>query len=320
MSNPDAEEVIELENRAQAEALFGSQDANLRVIRSALDVQLVGRNNTLKVRGAPENVQRAARVVAELLEIFHRAGRITGEQVECAVEDAAAEATPFAQVKIDVFRAGGMVRPKTTGQARYVNAIDDNDLVFSIGPAGTGKTYLAVAKAISALKRGTLRRVALVRPAVEAGEKLGFLPGDLQEKVNPYLRPLYDALHDMMDPGHIRRFMENGIIEVIPLAFMRGRTLSNSFVILDEAQNCTIRQMKMFLTRIGPGSKIVVTGDISQGDLPEGEMSGLVHVQHILKGLRGVEFVYLEKADIVRHRLVQDIVRAYEEYESTNRR
>jgi phosphate starvation-inducible PhoH-like protein len=208
------------------------------------------------------------------------------------------------------------IKPRTVGQKDYVKAIESADLVFSIGPAGTGKTYLAVAMAVAALKKRMVARVILVRPAVEAGESLGFLPGDIRAKVDPYLRPVYDALHDMLSAEKIRKLMEMGIIEIVPLAFMRGRTLNNSFVILDEAQNATVAQMKMFLTRLGENSRAVVTGDITQIDLDDEKASGLVQIQKMLKGVKGIEFVYLTERDVVRHRLVQEIIKAYERYES----
>ena len=217
--------------------------------------------------------------------------------------------------EIDVFFKDAVVRPKTAGQNRYVNTIKNNDVVFCIGPAGTGKTYLAVALALSALKNGVVKKIVLARPAVDAGEKLGFLPGDIQAKVNPYLRPLYDALSDMMDTVQVKKYLENDLIEILPLAFMRGRTLNNSFVILDEAQNCTNKQMKTFLTRLGCKSRIVVTGDVTQIDLPTGTVSGLIDVQDKLINIKGIDFVHLAKADIVRHKLVQDIVDAYEKFE-----
>jgi phosphate starvation-inducible PhoH-like protein len=208
------------------------------------------------------------------------------------------------------------IKPRTIGQKEYIKAIESCDLVFSIGPAGTGKTYLAVAMAVSALKKRMVARVILVRPAVEAGESLGFLPGDIRAKVDPYLRPVYDALHDMLSAEKIRKLMEMGVIEIVPLAFMRGRTLNNSFVILDEAQNATVAQMKMFLTRLGENSRAVVTGDITQIDLDDDKASGLVQIQRILEGVKGVEFIYLSERDVVRHRLVQEIIKAYERYEN----
>ncbi|MGR3219350.1 MAG: PhoH family protein [Candidatus Anammoxibacter sp.] len=218
----------------------------------------------------------------------------------------------FERLKIDVFIKGASIKPKTIGQCGYVEAIKKNDIVFSIGPAGTGKTYLAVALAISALKNEIVEKIVLARPAVESGEKLGFLPGDIHAKINPYLRPLYDALANMMDVARVKKYIENDIIEILPLAFMRGRTLNNSFIILDEAQNCTTKQMKTFLTRLGMRSRVVITGDITQVDLPVGEASGLIDVQKKLANIPGISFVYLDKHDIVRHHLIRDILSAYE--------
>jgi len=284
----------------------------LKRIRDALGIQVVARNGVIKLIGKPEDIERAEGVLDELIGVIRHEGRLRQEHIETALDSAMATPSQRGMQRIPVFKRRRSIYPKTGGQQQYVEAIDRSSLVFCIGPAGTGKTYLAVAKAVAALREEKIDRIALVRPAVEAGEKLGFLPGDLEAKVNPYLRPLYDALHDMMEPNQTRRCMDNGVIEVIPLAFMRGRTLSHSFIILDEAQNCTIRQMKMFLTRIGLNSSVVVTGDVSQGDLPEGEMSGLIHAEKILKEINGIEFVYLDKSDIVRHPLVQFIVEAFE--------
>jgi len=310
--NEKPQRVIEIPEGISPQSLFGSQDVHLRHIRDALGVRLVARDGLIKVIGDPRDVERAGAVIDELISVLRHEGRLKTESVEESLANATGASLDSGARRIRVFRRGRSIQPKTRGQQEYVTAIDRSDLVFCIGPAGTGKTYLAVAKAVDALRQEKIDRVALVRPAVEAGEKLGFLPGDLEAKVNPYLRPLYDALHDMMEPNQIRRSMDNGVIEVIPLAFMRGRTLGRSFVILDEAQNCTIRQMKMFLTRIGLNSNVVVTGDVSQGDLPEGEMSGLIHAEKILKDISGIEFVYLDKSDIVRHPLVQLIVEAFE--------
>ncbi len=307
----NSQQTVEIPEGQAAHALLGSHDAHLKRIRDAFGVQVVARDGLVKITGGADAVDRARRVLDDLVGIVRREGRVLEEHVDAALQDSLVEGTMREQ-RITVYRRGRWIQPKTEGQLGYVQAIDRSDLVFCIGPAGTGKTYLAVAKAVEALRQERVDRLALVRPAVEAGEKLGFLPGDLEAKVNPYLRPLYDALHDMMDPHQIRRSMDNGVIEVIPLAFMRGRTLARSFVILDEAQNCTIRQMKMFLTRIGLHSRIVVTGDVSQGDLPEGEISGLIHAEKILKEVSGIQFIYLNKSDIVRHKLVQHIVEAYE--------
>ena len=307
-----SQRVIAIPDGVSPQSVFGSHDTYLKRIRDALGIQVVARNGVIKFIGKPEDVDRAEGVLDELIGVIRQEGRLRREHVETALDSAMATPSQRGMQRIPVFKRSRSIYPKTGGQQQYADAIDRSNLVFCIGPAGTGKTYLAVAKAVAALREEKIDRIALVRPAVEAGEKLGFLPGDLEAKVNPYLRPLYDALHDMMEPNQTRRCMDNGVIEVIPLAFMRGRTLGHSFVILDEAQNCTIRQMKMFLTRIGLNSSVVVTGDVSQGDLPEGEMSGLIHAEKILKEINGIEFVYLDKSDIVRHPLVQFIVEAFE--------
>ncbi|NUN22125.1 MAG: PhoH family protein [Candidatus Jettenia caeni] len=275
-------------------------------------MQLVARRGLLKLEGEKEQVDTSREVLNKLLEIVRSTGRLDLEDVEQAIVDAKSDAGEETTQTIDVFLKGIFIKPKTEGQAKYIEAIKKNDLVFCIGPAGTGKTYLAVAMALSFLKSGRIRRIVLARPAVEAGEKLGYLPGDIKAKVNPYLRPLYDAIADMMDVGHVKKYLESDIIEILPLAYMRGRTLNDSFIILDEAQNCTVKQMKTFLTRLGMRSRVVVTGDITQVDLPAGEMSGLIDVQERLMNIQNISFVYLTKSDIVRHKLVQDIVDAYE--------
>lgn len=296
--------------------MFGIEDRFLKTVKSTFGVSVVARNDSLILSGDEPAVMRAERTILELRRLHGSGMTVTLREVE-AIADAIANEGAFDDraERIEIFAQQVYVRPKTPGQAAYIESMRANDLVFSIGPAGTGKTYLAVAMAVSALKKREVRRLILVRPAVEAGEKLGFLPGDIQAKVNPYLRPLYDALHDMMDYGQLRRYMESDIIEVVPLAYMRGRTLNDSIIILDEAQNCTASQMKMFLTRLGLRSKSIVTGDVSQIDLPAGERSGLREAEKILKGINGISFVYLTKRDIVRHHLVQRIVEAYEHYE-----
>ncbi len=309
---PTYQNTVVLENDAEASILYGSHDRHLRLVRDAFRVQLVARQGLLKLVGEKERVDTSKEVFNRLLEIVRATGRLDLEDVEQAIVDAKNGSGDDPVHSLDVFLKGVFIKPKTEGQARYVEAMKKNDLVFCIGPAGTGKTYLAVAVALSYLKSGRIRRIVLARPAVEAGEKLGYLPGDIKAKVNPYLRPLYDAIADMMDVGHVKKYLESDLIEILPLAYMRGRTLNDAFVILDEAQNCTIKQMKTFLTRLGVKSKVVVTGDITQVDLPPGEMSGLIDVQERLMNINGISFVYLAKSDIVRHRLVQDIVDAYE--------
>lgn len=310
------EREIFFEDDQESRAIFGIEDRFLKAIKGAFDVGLVARNDSVKISGNEKAVTAAEQAFLELRRLYSHGVAITMREVE-TVSEAIANAGAFDKQgeRIEIFAQQVYVRPKTAGQAAYVQAMRENDLVFSIGPAGTGKTYLAVAMAVSALKKREVKRLILVRPAVEAGEKLGFLPGDIQAKVNPYLRPLYDALHDMMDYGQLRRYMESDIIEVVPLAYMRGRTLNDSIIILDEAQNCTAAQMKMFLTRLGLRSKSIVTGDVSQIDLPPGERSGLREAEKILSGIKGISFVYLSRRDIVRHHLVQRIVEAYEKYE-----
>ena len=302
---------IKLESPQKAGQLFGPLDRHLKMIREALGVQVFAREGQVRVTGAPKNVSRAAAVLETLQRSLRHNRPVTLQAVTEAISAAAAEREKQASEVLDVYAAGQLVRPKTPGQKRYIDAMRTHDLVFCTGPAGTGKTYLAVAVAVHMLKHDQAKRLILVRPAVEAGEKLGFLPGDMQAKVNPYLRPLFDSLHDMMDFEQIRRFMANDLIEVIPLAFMRGRTLNDSVIILDEAQNTTVSQMLMFLTRMGHGAKMIVTGDDSQTDLPDDVRSGLLDARRRLRGIKKLTFVRLEPGDIVRHRLVQNIVEAY---------
>lgn len=301
-----------LENDTEASILYGSHDRHLRLVRDAFQIQLVARHGLLKLEGEKEQVDKSKEVFGKLLEIVRSTGRLDLEDVEQAIVDAKNGANEETAQNIDVFLKGSVIKPKTEGQSQYVEAIKNNDLVFCIGPAGTGKTYLAVAMALSYLKSGRIRRIVLARPAVEAGEKLGYLPGDIKAKVNPYLHPLYDAIADMMDVAHVKKYLESDLIEILPLAYMRGRTLGDAFVILDEAQNCTVKQMKTFLTRLGTKSKMVVTGDITQVDLSAEEMSGLIDTQERLMNIGNIAFVYLTKSDIIRHKLVQDIVDAYE--------
>jgi phosphate starvation-inducible protein PhoH and related proteins len=303
---------VVVENDEEASILYGSQDRHLRLVRDAFQVHLVARHGLLRLEGEKEQVDASKEVLDRLLEIIRTTGRLDLEDVERAIIDTKNGTDEESIRTIDVFQRGTFIKPKTEGQAKYIEAIRNHDLVFCIGPAGTGKTYLAVAMALSFLKSGRVRRIVLARPAVEAGEKLGYLPGDIKAKVNPYLRPLYDAIADMMDVGHVKKYLESDIIEILPLAYMRGRTLNESFIILDEAQNCTVKQMKTFLTRLGIRSMVVVTGDITQVDLPSGELSGLIDVQERLMNIQDISFVYLTKSDIIRHKLVQDIVDAYE--------
>ena len=305
-----------LEDTELVRVLFGEHHRNLQRIEALTKVVIQARGNALNLIGPESDVVLVEKLLRELYRLLQKGYAITEHDVEPAVK--LLQADP--NLRLDkMYRNGVMVSgrrrpiiPKSLAQKEYLEAIRHHAIVFAIGPAGTGKTYLAMAMAVEALTQGELGRIILTRPAVEAGEKLGFLPGDLAEKVNPYLRPLYDALHDMMDIEKASRLLDRGVIEVAPLAFMRGRTLNNSFVILDEAQNTTIRQMKMFLTRLGFDSRAVVTGDITQMDLPPNEKSGLVHAREILSGIPGLHFSYFSERDVVRHPLVQDILRAYD--------
>jgi phosphate starvation-inducible PhoH-like protein len=299
--------------------LLGARDELLRLVERAVVSDVHVRGNQITITGAPGNNALVERIFFELLELIEKGETLTEDAVRRTVgmlEDGTAE-RPAEVLTLNILsRRGRTIRPKTLGQKRYVDAIDAHTVVFAIGPAGTGKTYLAMAKAVQALQAKQVNRIILTRPAVEAGERLGFLPGTLYDKIDPYLRPLYDALHDMIDPDSIPRLMQAGTIEVAPLAYMRGRTLNDAFIILDEAQNTTPEQMKMFLTRLGFGSKIVVTGDITQVDLPGGTRSGLRVVREILDGVEDVHFATLSSADVVRHRLVTDIVDAYERWDA----
>lgn len=301
---------ISIADASKRNALFGPGDANLRLIRNALDVKISARDSTIKLSGHHTSVGKAVIVLESLQRRLQAVDHLSHDDVAGALTDATVERAP-GEHGLEVYVQGSPVVPKTDGQRRYIEAIQAHDLTICVGPAGTGKTYLAVAVAITMLKRSEIKRIALVRPAVEAGEKLGYLPGDLQAKVNPYLRPLFDAMHDMMHFDQIQRFMVNDVIEVIPLAFMRGRTLNHAAIILDEAQNCTPSQMLMFLTRLGQRSKMIVTGDDSQIDLERGQSSGLIDVVDRLSGIEGIAILRLERSDIVRHRLVNRIVEAY---------
>ncbi len=300
-------------------SLLGAGDEILKLVEKALDSDIHVRGNEITISGSPADNALAERVFAELLELVQKGETLTADSVRRTVgmlQEGTAERPAEVLTFNIISRRGRTIRPKTLGQKRYVDAIDKHTIVFGIGPAGTGKTYLAMAKAVAALQAKQINRIILTRPAVEAGERLGFLPGTLYEKIDPYLRPLYDALHDMLDPDSIPRLMQAGTIEVAPLAYMRGRTLNDAFIILDEAQNTTPEQMKMFLTRLGFGSKIVVTGDITQVDLPGGTRSGLRVVQEILEDVEDVHFARLSSADVVRHRLVSEIVDAYAKWDA----
>jgi phosphate starvation-inducible PhoH-like protein len=296
-------------------ALFGPRDQHLRQIREGLGVQIFARDGQIHIEGEQTAVDQATHVFEELKTLVARKGILSPDDVSAILSRIRGieQAVPELSFAIDVFEPGRKIRPKTPGQARYCEAIAKHDLVFCVGPAGTGKTYLAVAMAVTALKQKRIRKIVLVRPAVEAGESLGFLPGDLQAKIHPYQRPLLDALREMMDYELVKKHMADDVIEVVPLAYMRGRTLNNAFIIMDEAQNTTVSQMKMFLTRMGWNSKVVVSGDTSQVDLPPHTKSGLIDAIGRLRNIEGYANIVLGREDIVRHRLVQEIVSAYEE-------
>jgi len=318
------EQIISVERMEQAVNLFGSFDENIKLIEKEYDVTVISRGSELKVSGDAENVSKGVRAINGLLMMINKGEQLTEQNVRYVLslvndgnEDKLSAMTADC---VCITSKGRPVKPKTLGQKKYIEAIRDNTIVLGIGPAGTGKTYLAVAMAVTAFRAKEVNRIILTRPAVEAGEKLGFLPGDLQHKVDPYLRPLYDALFDMLGAENFQKHQERGNIEVAPLAYMRGRTLDDSFIILDEAQNTTIEQMKMFLTRLGFNSKMVVTGDVTQVDLPEGKRSGLVDAVKILKNINGITTVKFTEKDVVRHRLVQDIIKAYEKNEEVKRR
>ncbi|MDP9861363.1 phosphate starvation-inducible PhoH-like protein [Streptosporangium brasiliense] len=302
-------------------SLLGSRDELLRVIEGAFRADIHVRGNEITITGSPEESSVVVRLFEELSELVQGGAELTTDAVERSIAMLRMSSDRPAEVlSLDIISSRGRtIRPKTVNQKRYVDAIDRHTVVFGIGPAGTGKTYLAMAKAVRALQEKKVNRIILTRPAVEAGERLGFLPGTLYEKIDPYLRPLYDALHDMLDPESIPRLMAAGTIEVAPLAYMRGRTLNDAFIILDEAQNTSPEQMKMFLTRLGFNSKIVVTGDVTQVDLPNGTLSGLRVVQEILDGIADIHFSRLTSVDVVRHKLVSDIVDAYGRYDETQR-
>ncbi len=310
------EQIMNIDRMEQAVALFGTFDENIRMIQNEYMVSVVCRDSELKVSGEPENVARACKVIDSLLALVNRGEALSEQNVRYCMslvnEGNEHKIEQLAGDCICITSRGKPVKPKTLGQRAYCNAIAENTITLGIGPAGTGKTYLAVAMAVTAFRAREINRIILTRPAVEAGEKLGFLPGDLQSKVDPYLRPLYDALFDMLGAETYQKYVERGNIEVAPLAYMRGRTLDDSFIILDEAQNTTPEQMKMFLTRLGFNSKMVITGDITQIDLPGGVRSGLKDAVRILKDIDGIETVMFDASDVVRNRLVQDIIRAYE--------
>ena len=309
------EKDIRLANDAEARALLGKYDENIKLIEKAFDVSSVFRAGILRLLGSPEEVDRASHVIRELLIALREGAHFKKHDINYAIsaikENKKLRLHDIYLKRIEVPSKRLYVTPKSNGQKEYVEAILANDIVLCIGPAGTGKTYLAVAMAVNALKKKIVSRIILARPAIEAGESLGYLPGDLYAKVGPYVRPMYDALYDMVESDMIHDYTQRGIIEIVPLAYMRGRTLNDAFIILDEAQNSTPEQMKMFLTRLGFDSKTVITGDITQSDLPRGRPSGLLESQAVLEGISGIKFVYLKGEDVVRHELVQDIIKAY---------
>ena len=311
------EETIDISDPEHIRTLFGPQDQYLRLMRDSVGVEIVFRGDQLRLQGSADGIERARKVIGELYEIIQKSGelplaevyRVLGDRKESG-DDAL---VPVADAKVDIFERAQEIKALSAGQAEYIRAIRESDLVFCAGPAGSGKTYLAVAMALQWLRSEQVRKIVLVRPAVEAGERLGYLPGDMMAKVNPYLRPLLDALSDMVTFEQVKRYMDNDIIEIVPMAFMRGRTLNETFIILDEGQNTTITQMKMFLTRMGTDSKIVVTGDTTQSDLPPHTPSGLNDAVQRLAGIDGVATIRLSGQDIVRHRLVREIVKAYDD-------
>ena len=313
------EQIINVDSFDQAVSLFGSFDENIRLIEKEFSVDIINRAGALKICGDAEQVSKAVKAIEGLIMLMNKGEALNEQNVRYCIslvnEGNDDKLSSIASDCICITMSGKPIKPKTLGQKKYIDKISNNTIVFGVGPAGTGKTYLAVAMAVKAFRAKEVNRIILTRPAVEAGEKLGFLPGDLQQKVDPYLRPLYDALFDMLGADNFQKYQEKGSIEVAPLAYMRGRTLDDSFIILDEAQNTTPEQMKMFLTRLGFNSKIVVTGDVTQIDLPDGKKSGLKEAVKILKGVEDIETVRFSEKDVVRHRLVQDIIKAYEKNE-----
>ncbi|QQY80474.1 phosphate starvation-inducible PhoH-like protein [Keratinibaculum paraultunense] len=319
MAKEKQERIVSIEDNRIISELFGNLDENINIIEEELDVKVVLREGKLIIIGYELSAELGERLIKKLIEIIKSEKKLTKQNlrytIQLILEGKEERVKDLLNDIICITESGKTIKPKTLGQKRYIDGIRHNDIVFGIGPAGTGKTYLAMAMAINAFKNKEVNRIILTRPAVEAGENLGFLPGDLQEKVDPYLRPIYDALFDILGFETYLKLMEKGLIEVAPLAYMRGRTLDSAYVILDEAQNTTNEQMKMFLTRLGFGSKAIITGDITQIDLPKGKSSGLVSASKILRNVEGIDFVYLTKYDIVRHPLVQKIIEAYEKYE-----
>jgi len=311
------EEIITVNNYDKARNIFGQLDDNLKIIEDRLDVKIISRGTEIKIQGDKEDVFIAKRTLEEMLDLQESDNPVNSRQLKYIIEQLQNDSDlSFKNLYDEVLQVnykGREIKAKTLGQKIYIDAMKRSDIVFGIGPAGTGKTYLAVVMAVKNLLNNNVNRIVLTRPAIEAGENLGFLPGDMQEKVDPYLRPLYDSLFDVLGPEKVNSYMEKDIIEVAPLAYMRGRTLDDSFIILDEAQNTTSEQMKMMLTRIGFNSRAVITGDITQVDLPYSKKSGLGEVEKILAGIHGIDFIYLDETDVVRHNLVRKIISAYEE-------
>lgn len=322
-------ETVFLVDKIEPLNLFGVSDRNLKIIEKYFSVQLIARGNEVKIIGPAEDVKAVENILSELVFIANKTPHLQEKDVETVVhitranllaekeqKKPAEQKTRQELEEVVLFTKKGFIKPRTAGQKKIVDSVKRNDIVVIIGPAGTGKTYLSVALAVNALKNKEVQKIILARPAVEAGESLGFLPGDYKEKIDPYLRPLYDALEEMLQRDLLKKYLEQNIIEVIPLAYMRGRTLNNAFVILDEAQNSTSMQMKMCLTRLGVNSKAIINGDITQIDLPQKAASGLVEIQQVLKGIEGIDFIYLDKSDVVRHRLVRDIIEAYGQHDA----
>ena len=321
MTKDKIERQISIEDNNLISELFGKYDENLKIIEEEFEAELFLRDNMLVIVGDDSATELVEKLIYKLIEIINSQQRLTKQELRYTIElvrkGKEEQLKELLNEVVCITASGKTIKPKTIGQKMYIDSIRNNDIVFGIGPAGTGKTYLAMAMAVTAFKNKEVNRIVLTRPAVEAGESLGFLPGDLQEKVDPYLRPIYDALFDILGGETYQKLIEKGLIEVAPLAYMRGRTLDSSYVILDEAQNTTNEQMKMFLTRLGFGSKAIITGDVTQIDLSKGKASGLVTVSKILKDVKGIEFITLTKNDIVRHPLVQRIIEAYEKYENS---
>ncbi|MFH1621571.1 MAG: PhoH family protein [Candidatus Omnitrophota bacterium] len=307
--------VIPIESNKEAQKLFGPQDENIRLIEDAFDIHVSSRAEGIKIASNKKvSLEKSEEFISYLLDLIRNGKELSKQDISFYLKDYKNRGSLKTNEEriANYSKSSKSIGPRTKGQNEYVEAIKKYDIVFSIGPAGTGKTYLAMAMAVDALKKGYVRRIILTRPAIEAGESLGYLPGDMLEKISPYLRPLYDALYDMMEVERIEKYVEVGLIEMAPLAYMRGRTLNDAFIILDEAQNCTPEQMKMFLTRLGFDSKVVITGDITQSDLPGGKPLGLLEAKEILSNIEGIKFVYFSYADVVRHELVQEIIEAYE--------